>query len=97
MDRIDTRRRGPCYRFAPARAPIPTDDEPWLVPVVADGDYYLFVAGDLRFGWLGHPWEGTVCVYGDLLDEIGPKLDGLGWLVVREGGRKPRWWRRPNR
>lgn len=54
----------PSYRFWPHRAgPI----DGWPVTVYPDGDYYLFLAPDLSFGTLGHPWEKTLCVFGQAL------------------------------
>ena len=34
------------------------------VPVLPNGDYYLYLAPDLSFGTFGHPWEQTICVFG---------------------------------
>lgn len=75
----------PGYRFHPQLAAAPVDWESWLVPALPDGDYYLFLAIDFRFGWLTHPWEQTVCCFGDLLPRMRPVLDGLGLDVIREG------------
>ena len=30
-----------------------------------NGDYYFFVAKDLSFGWLGHPWQKRIILFGD--------------------------------
>lgn len=43
----------------------------WKIPVFPDGDYYIFLAEDFRFGTFGHPWEQTICVFGQqLIDAI---------------------------
>jgi hypothetical protein len=34
------------------------------VPVLPNGDYYLYLAPDVSFGTFGHPWEQTICVFG---------------------------------
>ena len=52
----------PGYRFDPLLARPPDHADSWLVPALPNGDYHLFVASDLRFGWLSHPWECSVCV-----------------------------------
>lgn len=39
----------------------------WETPVFPDGDYYIFLQKDFRFGTFGHPWEQTLCVFGDPL------------------------------
>ena len=74
----------PGYRFDPSRARPPEHIESWLVPALPNGDYYLFLAHDLRFGWLSHPWECSVCVYGDLLPKIRDMADQFEWRVLRQ-------------
>lgn len=32
-----------------------------------DGDYYFFIASDFRFGYLGHPWQQKVWIFGEEL------------------------------
>lgn len=51
-----------CYSFRPH---LPFRD--WEIPVLPDGDYYIFLAKDFRFGIFGHPWEQTICVWGSEL------------------------------
>ena len=34
------------------------------VPVLPNGDYYIFTTADFRLGLFGHPWEQTMCVFG---------------------------------
>ncbi|MBM2574772.1 DUF2716 domain-containing protein [Jannaschia sp. Os4] len=50
-----------CYAFRPSAA---RPDDPWPIPALPDGDYHLFLDPGLRFGWLGHPWEQTICLFG---------------------------------
>lgn len=76
----------PGYRFVPEIATPPTRESSWPIPVLPDGDYYLYLAADLRFGWLTHPWEQTVCCYGDLLAEMQPVMDRLDLPVLRRSG-----------
>jgi len=47
-----------------------------IVPgaVFPDGDYHIHLTRDLRLGTFGHPWEETVCVFGDLLTLIDAEL-----------------------
>ena len=57
----------PCYRFNP-HAPFAFDSEDdWPIPALPNGDYYIFLDPDLRFGIFGHPWEKTMCVFGRTL------------------------------
>lgn len=36
----------------------------WTVPIFPDGDYYFFIHKDFQWGYLGHPWERTITVFG---------------------------------
>lgn len=38
-----------------------------LIPVFPDGDYYIFLAEDFSFGTFGHPWEESLCIFGQPL------------------------------
>ncbi|KZB87633.1 DUF2716 domain-containing protein [Amycolatopsis regifaucium] len=48
------------YRF-------PTAAEDWPLSPFPDGDYYIYLTPDFRLGTFGHPWEYTLCVFGDEL------------------------------
>lgn len=39
----------------------------WAAPVLPNGDYYIFLTDDFSFGLFGHPWEWTICVFGQPL------------------------------
>ena len=70
------------YRFDPRR--VGGQGQPgWPGSAYPDGDYYLYVTGDLRLGTFGHPWEQTLCVFGaallaeveaEITDLLGPPL-----------------------
>lgn len=47
------------YRLSPH-----AEVEPWLVSAIPNGDYSIFLAPELGWGWFGHPWEQTICVFG---------------------------------
>lgn len=51
------------HDFDPHRVGGPGEPE-WPGEVYPNGDYYLNVHPDLRFGTFGHPWERTLCVWG---------------------------------
>lgn len=74
----------PAYRYAPARHVLSGLDP--LVPVFPDGDYHAHVPSDLAWGTFGHPWEESLCIWGEaLVDTLGPELEA--WLpVLRRGG-----------
>ncbi|MER5261087.1 DUF2716 domain-containing protein [Actinosynnema sp. NPDC002837] len=54
------------YRFEPDRVGRP-GQPPWPGHAYPDGDYFLYVTRDLRLGTFGHPWEHTLCVFGESL------------------------------
>lgn len=57
------------------------DDRPWPTTVFPNGDYHVFLTDDLANGTFGHPWEQTLCVFGQpLLEALAPLLGG--WLPV---------------
>jgi hypothetical protein len=74
----------PGIRFDPTLARPPEHIDSWLVPSLPNGDYYLFVAHDMRFGWLSHPSECSVCVYGDLLPTIREAAARFDWPLLRQ-------------
>jgi len=49
-----------CYYFTPSLY-----DGAWEVPSLPDGDYAIFLSEDLQDGWFGHPWEPSICVFGE--------------------------------
>ncbi|WP_018352807.1 DUF2716 domain-containing protein [Longispora albida] len=71
----------PCFWLDPARTP-PRD---WPLGVYPDGDYYIHITQDLSAGLFGHPWEKTLCAFGDA---VLPHVAGLDKLMprVRYGG-----------
>lgn len=77
----------PCYSLYP-HCPFAAEDvDAWKVPVLPDGDYYIFLAEDFRFGLIGHPWEQTICVFGqELLDAFALALPLIFDTVIRKNG-----------
>jgi hypothetical protein len=63
-----------CYDFDP-RAQMDRDEfEDWIVPVLPNGDYYIFLTKDFNNVWFGHPWEQTITLIGDDIVEYGQKM-----------------------
>lgn len=52
------------YEFFPHRLDEASQPDQWSIPGLPSSEYHLFVTADHRLGSLGHPWEGTVCVFG---------------------------------
>lgn len=67
----------PCYMFYPHQK-MTLDEADWGIPVLPNGDYYIFLDVNFRWGWLGHPWEKTICIFGEdalsALEQSRPKL-----------------------
>jgi hypothetical protein len=75
------------YRFYPHREFDEKDIRSWGVSVLPHGDYTVFLTADLRHGTFGHPWEGTVCIFGhDLLVSVKTHPPELLTRVVRRDG-----------
>lgn len=66
------------WRFYPHRDFNSRDVRTWGVSVLPHGDYTVFLTPDLREGLFGHPWEGSVCIFGQkmlqLVQETAPPL-----------------------
>jgi hypothetical protein len=58
----------------------------WMTPVLPYGDYYIFLSDDFSFGTFGHPWEGTICVWGDQLLRVMGDLPLDGARIIRRNG-----------
>ncbi|GAB3476319.1 DUF2716 domain-containing protein [Amycolatopsis cihanbeyliensis] len=76
----------PGCRFYPARVGG-QGQPPWPGDAYPNGDYYIYITPDFRLGTFGHPWEHSLCVFGDsLLAEIEHDLTELLGTVMRRGG-----------
>jgi hypothetical protein len=76
----------PAYWFRPGALAL-TWKADWSIPVYPDGDYFSFLVTDMTCGTFGHPWEKTLCVFGEpLVETLGKTL--ATWLPVkrRSGG-----------
>jgi hypothetical protein len=70
----------PSYRFWPHRQALTVPPQ-WPVGVFPNGDYHGFVSEDFTIGTFGHPWEETLCVFGQpLIDVLVPML--TAWLPI---------------
>jgi hypothetical protein len=66
------------YEFYPHSFRGAEDPAGWCIPALPSGEYHLFVTEDHRLGSLGHPWEGTLCVFGEGFLETYRRLTPLG-------------------
>ena len=49
-----------------------------------NGDYYFFIDVNFHFGYLGHPWQQKVWIYGKKLIEEFKKADLKGFKLIEE-------------
>ncbi|MBX0356806.1 DUF2716 domain-containing protein [Halobacillus sp. Nhm2S1] len=57
----------------------------WIIPVFPDGDYYFFIEKDFNWGILGHPWEGSISLYGkDLLYSLEKNKPAMFLKIIRQ-------------
>lgn len=76
------------YRCRPHRiADGPVSDQAWPTGIHPEGDYFIWLAEDFRFGTFGHPWEPSLCVFGEeLLAAVAECGDeSLGRVLRRDG------------
>ncbi|GAA3399238.1 DUF2716 domain-containing protein [Streptomyces roseoviridis] len=75
------------YRFAPQEVDGP-GQPPWPLSPCPDGDYFVFLAEDFRFGSFGHPWEESLCLFGEeLLDVAATEVDEVLGPPIRRAGK----------
>jgi hypothetical protein len=70
----------PSWRYSPALSAVRHFDSfDWPVPVFPNGDYYVHMEPNLRWGTFGHPWQQSLCIWGaELVESLGAEL--LTWL-----------------
>lgn len=54
------------YRFRPHSFACRPSRQ-WPTTVFPNGDYHAFLTEDMSTGTFGHPWEQTLCVFGESL------------------------------
>lgn len=76
----------PSYRFSPRE--VGGRGQPdWPLGPYPDGDYFVFLSEDFRFGSFGHPWEHSLCLFGEeLLELSAAEVDGVLGPPVRRAG-----------
>lgn len=64
-------------------------DATWPIEIYPDGDYHIWLAEDFRFGTFGHPWEPSLCIFGEeLLAAIAESGEEALGRVLRRNGRE---------
>ncbi|MFE1962642.1 DUF2716 domain-containing protein [Streptomyces sp. NPDC059479] len=61
--------------------------EKWPLSPYPDGDYYVFLSEDFLIGSFGHPWESSLCLFGqELLDVAAEPVDEILGKPIRRSG-----------
>jgi hypothetical protein len=66
------------YEFFPHRFRGAQKPAAWCIPALPSGEYHIFVTEDHRLGSLGHPWEQSLCVFGEGFVEAYQQVTPLG-------------------
>jgi hypothetical protein len=75
------------YRFAPQEAGGPGRPA-WPLSPYPDGDYHIYLSEDFRYGSFGHPWEESLCLFGEeLLDTVSAEVDKVLGSPIRRSGK----------
>ncbi|WFB07908.1 DUF2716 domain-containing protein [Streptomyces sp. LX-29] len=74
------------YRFAPHEVGGPGQPA-WPLSPCPDGDYFIFLSEDFRTGSFGHPWEESICLFGeDLLAAVATEVEAVLGPPIRRSG-----------
>ncbi|MAE50781.1 MAG: sugar epimerase [Micavibrio sp.] len=75
----------PCYKFYP-HTPFEKDQfKEWPIPILPNGDYFIFLEKDFKYGVFGHPWQGTMCIFGKpILNALENNMPNLFTKIVRD-------------
>lgn len=62
-------------------------DTPSRISFYPDGDYYLFLKDDFSLGFLGHPWEHSITIFGEeLIKQFNKNKPKILEVIIRRGG-----------
>lgn len=76
------------YRFAPQEV-VGVAQRAWPLSPYPDGDYYIYLSEDFRTGSFGHPWEESLCLFGQaFLDSVAAEVDAVLGAPIRRSGRR---------
>ena len=80
----------PSCLFRPHKVDEPEEVPGWDVGgLFPNGDYTIFVGRDYAFGILGHPWERSLCVFGQTaMAAFATRNQGILTTVLRRDGRR---------
>ncbi|WP_198540455.1 DUF2716 domain-containing protein [Streptomyces exfoliatus] len=74
------------YRFSPQDVGSPGQPR-WPLSPYPDGDYYIYLTEDFHLGTFGHPWESSLCLFGEeLLAVASAEIDKVLGPPIRRSG-----------
>jgi hypothetical protein len=77
-----------CFSFYPHLFENSEVLDNWKIPILPNGDYYIFIHKDFQFGTFGHPWEQTICFYGeDFISLVESDLTRILGKPIRRNGK----------
>lgn len=60
-----------CYDFDPRLEMERDEFGEWVIPILPNGDYHIFLTKDFKNVWFGHPWEQTITLIGqDIVQQV---------------------------
>lgn len=75
-----------CYWITPHGTFEKDEFGEWTVPVLPNGDYYFFLSKEMIWGFLGHPWEQNITIFGEsLIDSFTRHHPLLFHRKIRQG------------
>ncbi|MGH0552063.1 DUF2716 domain-containing protein [Bacillus pretiosus] len=58
----------------------------WIIPLFPNGDYYFFIQKDFKWGYLGHPWEKSITIFGkELIGSFEQNKPEMFQNLLRQG------------
>lgn len=80
-----------CFKYFPMEASVPEDKKTFHPGYLPDGDYYFYLSQNFSWGYLTHPWQQGLYVYGEvMLSSLSEISDKLGLSLVFSSSEKDR-------
>lgn len=75
-----------CYRVNPHLEFEKDEFGEWTIPIFPNGDYYFFIQKDFKWGYLGHPWERSITIFGEeLINAFDKHKPRMFRKILRQG------------
>lgn len=75
-----------CYWVNPHLKFERNEFDEWSIPIFPNGDYYFFIQKDFKWGYLGHPWEKSITIFGKgLIESFERNKPKMFQNILRQG------------